>query len=222
MTKQNWQHIYEQGGQLNRYPYDFVVSNFFHLRRLFPDKTLRVLDLGCGGGNHAIFCAENGAQVVAVDYAQAALVVVNQRASDKGLSDLITTQQVDFDDFSLEHSGFDMVIDRLSVTHAPRKNAAIVFSRLYDKLNQGGIVMSNLFSLEHSHKDFGCFDTELDVWTDFSDGIFQGLLSASFYNEQGVRHLFKQYTLEVLCLETDSDHISNTEQKAIWKIIAQK
>jgi SAM-dependent methyltransferase len=148
--------------------------------------------------------------------------VVNQRAADKGLSELITTQQVDFDHFELSENGFDMVIDRLSVTHAPRKNAATVFSRLYDMLNEGGIVLSNLFALDHSHKDFGCYDADLDVWKDFSDGIFAGLLSASFYGEQDVRDLFKQYTLAVLRCEIDRDFISNQEQKAIWKIVAQK
>jgi 2-polyprenyl-3-methyl-5-hydroxy-6-metoxy-1,4-benzoquinol methylase len=111
MSKFNWQAIYEAGEQLNQYPYDFVVSHFFNLRSAKKENKLKVLDLGCGAGNHAIFCAEQGAQVVACDFSVAALEVLKQRAADKGLADKITTHQVDFDDFELPYSGFDIVIE---------------------------------------------------------------------------------------------------------------
>ena len=226
MTKQNWQKIYAAGEQLNRYPYDFIVSNYFHQLSARQGQAPRVLDLGCGAGNHSLFCAENGSDVVAVDYSTSALKVVAQRAAAQGLADHIRTATVDFDDFSLDEQllgdGFDLIIDRLSVTHAPRKSAQQVYDRVYDLLNENGVLLSNLFSIGHSHKDYGRYDQQKDVWVDFSDGIFKGLLSASFYDEKQVRQLFSRYQLNGLRLETDRDLISDYGCLEIWKIIAHK
>jgi len=226
MTKQNWQKIYAAGEQLNRYPYDFIVSNYFHQLGARGGNPPRVLDLGCGAGNHSLFCAENGAQVVAVDYSNSALEVVEQRAKARGLGDRVTTAQVDFDDFKLDQSiaqgGFDLVIDRLSVTHAPRKSAAAVYQQVYDLMNPQAVMLCNVFSTGHSHKDYGRFDAARDVWVDFTDGIFEGLLSASFYSEQDVRQLFERYQLIGLRLESDRDLVSDYGCLEIWKIIAQK
>ena len=226
MTKQNWQKIYAAGEQLNRYPYDFVVSNYFHQLGARGGKPPRVLDLGCGAGNHSLFCAENGSQVVAVDYSTAALDVVMSRAESRGLADSVQTATVDFDNFTLDDAligeGFDLVIDRLSVTHAPRNSAAQVYNRVYDILNENGALLSNVFSMGHSHKDYGRYDSEKDVWVDFSAGIFEGLLSASFYDEQQVKALFERYQLNGLRLETDRDCVSDYGCLEIWKIIAHK
>lgn len=226
MTKQNWQKIYAAGEQLNRYPYDFIVSNYFHQLGARHGKPPRVLDLGCGAGNHSLFCAENGSQVVAVDYSSAALEVVAQRAQQRGLADNVQTASVDFDDFSLSEDiveqGFDLIIDRLSVTNAPRKNVKQVFDRAYDLLTEEGVVLSNLFSVGHSHKDYGRFDADKDVWVDFTDGIFEPLLTVSFFDEQEVRKLFERYQLNGLRLETDTDLASDYGTLETWKIIAHK
>ena len=101
MTKQTWQDIYSAGEQLNKYPYDFIVSSFYRYRSENNNDTpIKVLDLGCGAGNHALFCAENGAEVLAVDYSRAALDVVMQRAVERGIEDRVRTQQVDFENFT--------------------------------------------------------------------------------------------------------------------------
>ena len=222
MSKQNWQQIYARGEQLNRYPYDFIVANYFHYLRTYDGQVLKVLDLGCGGGNHSLFCAENGAQVLAVDYSLSALDTVNRRAAEQGLGERITTAQVDFEDFSLSVSGIDLVIDRLSVSHAPRHCAKQVYDAVYQMLNPGGVILSNVFSTGHSDKDFGRYDDKLDTWVDFNGGIFEHLHAASFYSEQEVRQLFNLYRVNSLSCETQRELTSTNECFEIWKIIAQK
>ena len=126
MTKHTWQEIYAAGEQLNRYPYDFIVSAFYRYRPRTGERP-RVLDLGCGAGNHALFCAENGAEVVAADFSTSALEVVAQRARDSGLADSVHCLQIDFEDLSLQDSGFDLVIDRLAVSHVSARHARIIY-----------------------------------------------------------------------------------------------
>lgn len=69
----------------------------------------RAIDLGCGAGANAIYLAQNGFEVVGVDYSQAALEKASARAEDAGV-------QIDFvlDDLTdLRHvSGtFDFLLD---------------------------------------------------------------------------------------------------------------
>ena len=225
MTKQTWQKIYSAGEQLNRYPYDFIVSNFFRYRAE-NEKPLKVLDLGCGAGNHALFCAENGADVLAIDYSEAALDVVAQRAVERGLDGRIRTQQADFENFLLAENGFDMMIDRLAVSHVGRQYAISVYDKVYEALNDDGIVLSNLFTSGHTHKEFGEYDVANEIWHGFTEGIFEHLKTACFYSEEEVRHLFRKFSLQSLVRETEQDMLcdehAKNDQLEIWKIIAKK
>jgi SAM-dependent methyltransferase len=222
MSKQNWQKIYTKGEQLNFYPYDFIVSNFFHTKASFFKHEITVLDLGCGGGNHSLFCAENGAKVIAADYSTAALDAVNKRAKEKGLDHLITTLQVDFENFSLPDIKVDLVIDRLSVTHTSGKCAIELYRKLYSNLNEGAVILSCMFSTGHSHKDYGFYDPEQDIWLGFSGGIFEGLLAANFYDQAAIEKIFCDYKLKSLKLESDKELLADKGCMEVWKIIAQK
>ena len=219
MTKQNWQQIYLAGEQLNRYPYDFVVSSFFRFR---PCPHPAVLDLGCGAGNHALFCAENGARVTAVDYSEAALATVNQRAQERGLQEAIQTRTADFEDFHLPDNGFDVVIDRLAVSHVARDFADKVYQTVFDAMSPGGVVLACLFSDEHSHRQYGQYDESAQIWHSFTDGIFAALKTACFYTEEQIRHLFRQYHLLSLVRVNEQQLTGDGGCLSSWQIIAQK
>ena len=222
MTKHNWQDIYLRGEQLNRYPYDFIVSQFLNFKANNKKETLKVLDLGCGAGNHSIFCAENGAQVYAVDFSNAALSELNKRAQSLGLEELITTAKVDFENFNIEGSGFDFIIDRLSVSHTSQKYAKEVYEHVYSLLNKEGRVASVLFSTGHSHKNYGDFDHDEFVWKNFTGGIFEKLQTASFYDKSEVSYLFENYRLLSLLLETQTDFLNAENNFEVWNIVAEK
>lgn len=222
MTKQNWDMIYTAGEQLNRYPYDFIVSNFYRYRNRFGSK-INILDLGCGAGNHSLFFAENGAMVTAVDYSRAVLKVLEQRAIAEGLDEFIDVALVDFEDFEMPTTKkFDIVIDRLSVSHVARGFAKEVYSVVNEHMNPGAILMCNLFSIEHAHKDYGVYDHERSIWHSFHKGLFKNLKTACFYGYDDVKQLFCNYEIESLCLESETDLLDNNNRKEIWKIIAKK
>lgn len=99
-----------------------ILYHYFHapwdigprdeLVRLVEDgKVLpgRAIDLGCGTGANAIFLAQHGFEVTAVDFAEAAIEKARQRADEAGV-------QVDFvvDDLTnLRHvsGSFDFLLD---------------------------------------------------------------------------------------------------------------
>ena len=54
-------------GRFNRYPYDRVVSFILNNFSSGNRSTKRILDLGCGGGNHIKFLAEEGFNYYGID-----------------------------------------------------------------------------------------------------------------------------------------------------------
>ncbi|HEV8320278.1 MAG TPA: methyltransferase domain-containing protein [Myxococcota bacterium] len=57
----------------------------------------RAFDLACGAGRHAIFLAENGWGVVAVDGAATAIALLRAEAERRGVGDRIETHVADLD-----------------------------------------------------------------------------------------------------------------------------
>ncbi len=82
------------------------------LVRLVEDGTLkpgRAIDLGCGEGDNAIFLAQHGFEVTAVDFAPAAIAKARRKAQ-------LTGVEVDFavDDLTAlrtVHGEFDLIVD---------------------------------------------------------------------------------------------------------------
>ena len=86
-----------------------------------------------------------------------------------------------------------------------------------------GIVLSNLFTTGHTHKGFGLYDQDAQIWHGFTDGIFENLKTACFYTQDEVRHLLKRFSLQSLVRETERNMLDgDKEQLEIWKIVAKK
>jgi SAM-dependent methyltransferase len=90
------------------------------LVRLFdrPDfRPLRVLELGCGNGVNAVFMAERGCEVTAVDLSTTALRMARDKAKLAGVS----VDLVESDIFALDSrlDGYDFVFDRGMFHHVP-------------------------------------------------------------------------------------------------------
>ena len=69
----------------------------------------RALDIACGKGRNALFLAERGFEVVAIDVSPVALREGQQHASGKPLT--ITWQQADLESIALPEESFDVVIN---------------------------------------------------------------------------------------------------------------
>lgn len=85
----------------------------------------RTLDFACGKGRNALFLAEQGFDVVAIDISPAALEEGQRRAQEKSLT--ILWQQEDLEQIRLPENGFDLVINVNYLQRAliPRLKAAL-------------------------------------------------------------------------------------------------
>jgi len=69
----------------------------------------RALDIACGSGRHALFLAERGFEVTAVDISPVALARGAERARKKSLS--ISWQQADLENCTLEAATYGLIVN---------------------------------------------------------------------------------------------------------------
>src|SRR5258707_8997771 len=69
----------------------------------------KALDLACGTGRNALWLAEHGWEVTAVDGAQAAIEILRTRATECGLKINAVVADLEKDEFEIEPSRWDLV-----------------------------------------------------------------------------------------------------------------
>ena len=148
---QVWENkIYSKGRQTNNYPYDLVVSliakNFFSIP-INKRKKIKMLDLGCGTGNHSRFLAENGFDVYGIDGSGTAIRLCRKKFKSAGLRGNFI--QGDF--FNLPYAGdfFDCVLDSESLYSNKFAIIKIALEQVYRKLKTGGMFICFMFNNYH-------------------------------------------------------------------------
>ena len=90
------------------YPQDPEPSPL--LRRFveaFPDG--RALDVACGTGRNAVFLAEAGYRVDALDQSRAGLEVTRRNAADRGVADRLNLLQADVPSYTFPRATYDVI-----------------------------------------------------------------------------------------------------------------
>jgi len=95
----------------------------------------RALDLGCGEGVYAVYLAQQGFSVVAVDFVPAALDAARARAEQAGVE--VEFREGDVVDYEAP-TAFDVVLDSGCLHHLPKGKVSAYRSRLDEWLAPGG------------------------------------------------------------------------------------
>jgi len=86
-----------------------------------PSLSGRVLDIGCGTGNNAVWLAEQGFAVTALDISTSAIALAEKRRAGRGVD--LRLLAADFLACDLETEVFDLVFDRGCFHCLPDKDA---------------------------------------------------------------------------------------------------
>ena len=131
-----WEDWNRQGGP--KYPHEKVIQFCF---RNFPRRENRsgktALDLGCGGGVHAVFLAEEGFSVTGVDFSSEAIRTTRAKLDGLGLDAVLDTQRLE--NLELPEASFDLVISVSVLEAAGPQSAAVGLSRLPALLRPGAL-----------------------------------------------------------------------------------
>ena len=95
------------------------------------------LDLGCGAGRHAIWLAELGWRVTAVDFSAEALSQGRDRASDRGVN--IEWVQADLLVYEPPNAAFDLVL--VAYIHLPARERRAILVKATAAVAPGGALL---------------------------------------------------------------------------------
>ena len=95
----------------------------------------RALDLGCGEGSHAVYLAQQGFDVVGIDFVPAALDAARARAEQAGVE--VELHEGDVTEYQAP-SAFDVVLDSGCLHHLPKAKVGAYRKRLDEWLAPGG------------------------------------------------------------------------------------
>lgn len=116
------------------------LSSYRYLYRLLKNevKGKKVLDYGCGNGNHAIYLASQGGKIIAGDLSQQSLAVAEKKARGAGVADCIDFVVMDCEKTDFLDNEFDIIFDGGTFSSIDIKKA---FPELARILKSGGVLI---------------------------------------------------------------------------------
>lgn len=141
-----WNERYSEPGFVyGTAPNDFLVASLGRLPRG------RILSLAEGEGRNAVYLAEQGYDVVAVDSSDVGLKKAEQLAVQHGVA--ITTVVADLGDYRIEPESWDGIIS--IYCHVPSELRAMLHKEVVRGLKQGGVFILEAFSPRQLHYGTG-------------------------------------------------------------------
>ena len=139
LNKKEWDKRYDE----NALPWDSGQPDprLMKLLSSWPECRGRVLDIGCGTGTNAVWLAEQGFQVTALDISTSAVAMARRHSVKQGVE--CTFFAADFLSCSLGEEPFSLIFDR-GCFHSMggRENRQSFVSRAASCLGQGGLWFS--------------------------------------------------------------------------------
>ena len=137
-----WDQRYSESG----FAYGIAANDFLKDQFQQIPSGGRVLCLAVGEGRNAVFLAEQGYQVTAVDLSEVGLNKALKLASDKGVH--ILTQVVDLADYSLGEQQWDGIISISA--HMPEAIRQRVHAQLEPALQRGGVFILEAYTYQQT------------------------------------------------------------------------
>lgn len=131
----------------NTAPVDVIVRNVsYYLRGRYQEeeiKSLKFLEIGCGGGVNLIWLAKKGIKVSGVDISEVALKLATKSLSDNNLSyeDLIHTSA---SNLPFKESSFDGVVESCVLQHIENDERNKAFQEVHRVLKPGGLFIGHV------------------------------------------------------------------------------
>jgi tellurite methyltransferase len=106
---------------------------------------LVALDLGCGEGRYAIYLAELGCKVLAIDRSTVGIAKLSEKAEKKCLN--IQAVAMDIAEFDFKQNRYDIIVAATILDHLPQGLLTEIVPRIKSGLKPGGILYVNVFTV---------------------------------------------------------------------------
>jgi SAM-dependent methyltransferase len=188
LNSPSWEKNYKLLGRYNKYPFDFIVS---YTKKYFKDgKNLKSLDLGCGGGNNIKFLQEENFNIFGVDYSKTSIKLTKSVIKKKYRNQIICG---DFKNLPFKNHFFDLIIDRMSVTHNSENDIENIIAEVGRVMKKNAILISSFHSRNNPDLKYG--QKKGDTYFNFKKGNFKHSNVVYAPNEDILRNKFKKFKI---------------------------
>lgn len=130
-SAETWDERYANGKYSSAKPHKLLIELAETM------KAGNALDLACGTGRHAIFLAEKGWRVTAVDNSSVGIEIAEQRAKEKGLAIDFRVADLEKGEFQIEENAYDLICNFYYLQRD-------LFGAMKKGLKSGGIIISTI------------------------------------------------------------------------------
>ena len=220
-NKKVWEDIYMKGNQMNKYPYDDIVTFLYrNSPKNIDRKNIKILEVGCGAGNNLWFAAREGFNVTGIDISESAINYVRKRFEKDNLQGNFIVGN--FIELPFKDEEFDLIIDRAGLTYLSFDDCKNAMNEINRILKVNGMMYFNPFSEKHSSCASGIY-MENGMITNIKDGI-SGCGNTCFYGRRDIYNLLSDsWKIESLkhceCVEElNSYHFTEAQ----WRVVLKK
>ena len=158
----------------------FVARNYYNV---IDKKSIKILDYGCGGGNHTWYLCREGFDVYAFDGSKSAINRVEKRLRNERLyADLRVLKATEID---YESDFFDAVIDNVCIYANLSDDIINMYHQIYRVLKRGGKLYTSVFSVNTTGFATGK-QLEYHTYCDIPEGNLKGMGKVHFFDEEEI------------------------------------
>ncbi|MEX0920724.1 MAG: class I SAM-dependent methyltransferase [Candidatus Pacearchaeota archaeon] len=121
--------------KFREYILKFIKKELDRISKKFP-KGAKILDLGSGPGNHALFLKNKGFDVLCLDISESML----QKCKEKGLN----TIKSDIENLNFKEGDFDVIWAYTSLLHIPKSNIKSIIRKIHYIIKEDGFFFLSL------------------------------------------------------------------------------
>jgi len=129
---ETWDERYASGKYSSAEPHKLLVEIADRIK-----KPAKALDLACGVGRNAIYLAEKGWQVTAVDRSSVGIEIAKQRAVEKAVEIDFRVADLEKGEFAIEENAYDLICDFYYLQRD-------LFAPMKTGVKAGGIIISTI------------------------------------------------------------------------------
>jgi len=135
----DWDERYRRGEHATEEPSKLLVRAAENLQ---PG---RALDIACGAGRHALFLAERGWHVTAIDSSRVGIEITGRRASARGMKLETRVADLERDEFTIEPESFDLICDFYYLQRS-------LFPQIRNGVKRGGLAICAIHMVDEDEE----------------------------------------------------------------------
>ncbi len=200
-----WEDLHKDPSIRLKYPSESVIR---FVKSNFRDPSNQyILDLGCGGGRHTIFLAEEGYQTTAIDFSDSAIKLLEETLRKKSLNATLFNQSII--SLPFENNSFDGIVSYAVIYYFIESDIKIIINEIYRTLKSGG----KAFIVVRTNRDkrFGQgHEVEKNTYLMQSDFTNEKDLTIHFFDLMEIKELFGNFkSIEVGIIEESLDSLTS-------------